>query len=201
MSNISCLIKLSQSFHILASEITLFTFVPKNAIDSIKTKGLLSAEELVKDKKALNLARPNDSKSFKKKVEEKLEDPEMKELVGGISAFFTLPDWTKITKKHNIHKLDLIPITINLSKLMKEEPKTKLIGVELAIYKDNMSDEEFDKRQKELSLDEVMPYTLKGPAELWKGYDVTHTTHYASDVPHLIIVTPNKKIDAKYLKL
>ena len=194
------LLKLSHSFYVIASEVTVYTFVPREAIESIEKKGLLSSALLIKDKKALRLARPKDEKRFVEKVKENLADPEHKELAEGVSAFFTLPDWVKITKKHNIHKLGLVPITINLTNLMKDEPDTKLIGVELAVYDEKMSDKEFDKRQKELSLDEVADFTFRSPAELWEAYDVTHTTHYASDVPHLIICPPNKKIDSKYLK-
>lgn len=199
MDNIISLIELADSFYKLASEVIIYTFVPRDALESIKTKGLLSSAALIKDKKALSIARPGKENKFIEKVEKDLSDPETKSLAEGVSGFFTLPDWTKITKKHNISKLKLVPISINLSKLMKDKPGTKLIGVELSVYRDEMSDEEFDDRQKELSLKEVTNYTTQSPTDLWKGYDVTNSTHYASDVPHLIIATPNGKIDAKYI--
>lgn len=201
MSSVRQLIKLSSEFYALASEVTVFTFVPREALESIAKKGLLSASELIKDKKALKLARPKNEKKFIERVEGEIEDPKMKLLTEGVSGFFTLPDWAKITKKHNIEKLNLVPISINLSMLMKEEPKTKLVGVELTIYDEEMSEKEYEARRKELSLEEVINYTLQDPTELWEGYDITHTTHYASDVPHLIICPPNKKIDPKYIKL
>lgn len=180
-----------------------FKYLPsflKKHFNPFKKKGLLSATLLIKDKDALSLARPREEKSFIKKIEE-ASNKEDGELNNGISSFFTLPDFTKITKNHNIQKLDLVPISINLSQLLKDEPTTTLRGVELKPYFDDMTDAQFKSRQKDLSLKEVISYTLMDPKDLWKDYDISHTSHYASDVPHLIILPPNKKIYPKYLKL
>lgn len=181
-------------------DIFLYTFVPQNALKSIKQKGLLSAAKLIDNKEALKLARPKETKEFKNSILEKLDDPEWTDIVSGVSAFFTLPDFTKITSKHNIRRFGLVPIMINLSQIMKSYPKTRLIAVELKQYKESMSDAEYESRQKDFSLKEVQKYTEMNPKDLWKHYDDPSGKYYASDVPHLIILTPQKKIPAKFLK-
>lgn len=175
----------------------LYTFVPVKALDSIKKKGLLSAIKLINDPEALHLARPKDADKFKNTVKEHLKNPEWKDLTGSISAFFTLPDWSLLPKNHNIFKLELVPIKINLSKLIKDFPDTKLLGVELEKY-----DPELDKqpnRERNLSLKEIKSFTDELPSQLWKHYDSSKSKMYAPDVPHLMILTKSKKIPAKYL--
>ncbi len=175
----------------------VYTYVPRKAIDYIRQKGLLSAAELIKDKKALRLARPGETKEYIKRVEERLKDPEWKDYMVGISSFFTLPDFEQIDEKHNIFKFDLIPIKINLSQLLKDRPDTKMHGVELAPYDPKKKSQ--PSREKLLSLKEVAEFTLKTPEQLWKNYNNPGNKMYAPDVPHLIIVTPTKKIPGKYL--
>ncbi len=82
-----------------------------------------------------------------------------------------MPDWSKIDSKHNIFKLKTVPIMINLSQLLSDHSDTKLYGVELIKSNKNMSDVQFNKRRKLLSVKEVREYMDKSPKELWKNYD------------------------------
>lgn len=179
----------------LADQTSVYTFVPKKALDSIRSKGLLSAIKLIEDPQALALSRPKETKKFIKDTKEKFEDPEWTDFVSAIFCFFTLPDWSQIPEDHNIHKLDLVPIQINLSKLLDDYPKTKLVGVELEPFD---KDQDQPDRERELSLQEIKDYTLLSPTELWKDYSAKEG-YYASDVPHLMIITPDKKISSDYL--
>lgn len=182
---------------IAANQLFLYTFVPKTALESIKQKGLLSSVKLIKDPEALRFARPSDAEKFRKSVEEGMEDPEWAELEKGVSAFFTLPDWSKLPKSHNIFKMDLVPIKINLSKLMEDLPDTKLFGVELEKF-DSRKDEQ-PNRERNLSLKEVKKYVEELPEVIWKHYDDSKKKMYAPDVPHLFVITKMKKIPSKYL--
>lgn len=184
---------------IAANKLFLYTFVPKLSLDSIKSKGLLSAAKLIQDGKALSLARPKDKEDFKAKIKEDLKDPDWKDIVSGVSAFFTLPDWSKLPKNHNIFRLDTVPVKINLSLLMKEMPDTRLYGVELEKYDDSFNDQ--PNREKDLKLKEVESYIDELPSLIWENYDASKKKMYAPDVPHVIIITKEKKIPAKYLVL
>lgn len=181
----------------LPKDVLVYTYIPSKAIEYVREKGLLSAVEIIEDKKALRLARPDDTKEYIKRTKEHLNDPEWQEFMHGISAFFTLPDFKQINKKHNIFKFDLIPVKINLSQLIKDQPKTRLHGVELELF--NPKAKSQPNREKIISLKEVRDYTLKNPEQLWKNYNNPGNKMYAPDVPHLIIITPSNKISAKYI--
>ena len=198
MSKYSAILRTANLFYKLAAEDTyVYTYVPRKAIDYIRQKGLLSAAEIIKDKKALSLARPGETKEYTERVKERLEDPEWKDYMVGISTFFTLPDFQQINEKHNIFKFDLVPIRINLSQLLKDQPKTKTHGVELEPFNSKLEDQ--PSREKEISLKDIREYTLQTPKQIWKHYDNQGSKLYAPNVPHLIIVTPTNKIQPKYL--
>lgn len=180
----------------------VYTFVNPEAIDYIKKKGLLSAELVVKDNKALELSRANkkDREKLKKRVENVEEEDAF--FVESISAFFTLPDWSKIDKKHYINKWNLVPIKINISELKKDHPDTKFFGVELEKWNDKLSEEEnLKNREKFLSLKKIRELIEKNPSDIWKEYDGRDLQKYAPDVPHLMIHTPMKKVPSKYLSI
>lgn len=174
-------------------DIFIYSFVPKAGLKSIKKKGILSAAKLIEDPEALKAAKPTGRQQFISDIQEKLEDPEWKEIVSGVSGFFSLPDWSKIPDNHFIFKNDLVPIEINLSKLMREKPNTKLLGVELEKY--NPKKEQKD-REKYISLNEVAKIQAQKPSEIWKHYK-GQTDKYAPDVPHLILIID--KVPSRYL--
>ena len=190
----------SEEFDLIktAEQLSVFTFVPIDALDSIKKYGLLSAAKLINTPAALKAAFPTEA-DRKKKIEStntKLEDPEWKDFVHGISAFFTLPDWSSLPDKHFIFKDNLVPIEIKLSEFIKDNPKTKLIGVELEKFNSKLKEQ--PDRERNLSLKEVKDFAKISPAKLWKNYQ-KQTDMYAPDVPHLIIIAD--KIPTKYLFL
>lgn len=185
-----------------ASDVFVYTFIRSESLDYVKQKGLLSSSLVVKDPKALRIARPGKRarEQLKKRVEDASEEDTF--FIESVSAFFTLPDWSKIPEKHYINKWDLVPIKINISKLNKDHPETKFFGVELKKWNDKLSEEEnLKQREKALSLRSVKELTEKNPSEVWKEYKGTDVLKYAPDVPHLMIRTPMKKIPSKYLSL
>lgn len=201
MHNIETLLQKLDCFEKIASsnDIFVFTFVRKIAIESIKEKGLLSAVKLIEDDKALKLARPDDYKTFKKNILKDLEDPWKASTLDGVSTFFTLPDWSQVPDKHFIFKRNLVPLMVNLTSLMKDIPKTILMGVEMKPY-DPKKEKYQNRREYGLKLEDVKKYTDKSPEDLWKNYNKKDLTKYAPDVPHLIIKTPDKYIKTKYIK-
>lgn len=186
--------ELSSLFLKLAREdISVFTFVPQEALKSIEREGLLSAAKLIENPEALAAAFSDPEKREKKitEVKEKLKDPEWEKILRGVSAFFTLPHWSKIPPDHFISQNNLVPIEINLTQLLQDNPDTQILGVELLPEPD-------PDRERILSPEEIEKYTQKKPKELWKFYQ-GESDKYAPDVPHLIIL--KEKIPSKYLKL
>ncbi len=197
--NFNLLLSSSEHFLKLSSEIFVFTFVPKDNLDLIKSKGLLSAAKLIEDEVVLKAVKGKKAQKFKQDIEKKLSDPEWQEIVSGVSSFFTLPDWQQLSEKHFIFQNDLVPIRINLTKLINEESGVKLLGVELEPY--NSKKKEQPNRERKLSLKEIKDFINKQPSELWKNYDNPDNDKYAPEVPHLIIIVPSGKIKSKYLDL
>lgn len=185
-----------------ASDIFVYSFVPQNALNEIKKLGLLSGKLVLKNKKILDIARPSktDQKKFKEYIEEDLKYKETKIFAESVSVFFTLPDFSKLKNTHFIIKNKLVPIQINLTKLLNEEEDIKLLGVELVPFDSKKSKEENIKlRRKFLTRRDVEKYVNKDAKELWKYYDPEDSKHYAADVPHLLIRTKSYRIKPKYI--
>ena len=190
-------------------DIYVYTALPKGARELVDRYGLMSAKNVLKNPEVLAAARrPEDREKFKADVKERVGTWK-EDSVSGPSVFFGPPDWDKIHEKHYINKWDLQPSRINLSKLMRDEPGTRIRGVELVPYNPawgKLSDKEYNalderlKRKRALTLEEVRELAAKSPKELWKHYDSPEGTHYASDVPHAQVITPSGNILPKYIE-
>ena len=180
-----------------AGDIFLISFVPKEAVKHIRQVGLLSLQELIKDKKALKLSKPGQEKKFVKEVLQRLEDPEWSLFQRGVSAFFTLPDFSAISDKHFVIKNKLVPVKINISSLLKDKPKTEVHGVEMVPF--DASKKSQPKRERILDLNEIRKMIMKKPSDLWSHYKNPKDKMYAPDVPHAIIVTETGIIPPKYI--
>lgn len=202
-------------------KVYVYSAVPPNSKETIKEYGLLSGVEVAKNKEILKLARPTKKsrKEFVKKVEEKAASDRPYSVLGP-SVLFTLPDESKITDKHFIKEWGLVPVRINLSKLLKDYPETIIWGAELLPIKDKwrkLSDEAFDRKieqeygltweefleakSHELTLADVRKYSKKSPKSLWKDYEKVHIGKmYAANVPHAFIITPMGTIPYEYIE-
>jgi len=85
-------------------------------------------------------------------------------------------------------------IRINVSQLLRDQPETRLVGVELYPY----PSQKHKIRVRDLSLDEVRMYASQEPSELWQHYE-EKDNYYAANVPHLFIVTEDGVIPPEYL--
>ncbi len=181
--------------------VVCYSFVTPESVASIARYGLLAGEIVASSSLLLNLARPNaeERETWLRGFEEFRSDPEMGLIYRGPSVFFTMPDPAKLGPRHYISARGLLPIAVNLGAFMRDQPGTRIRGVELVPYRTGMSDAEFEKRERDLDLSEVLDYTRKSPEELWCHHDVGDDQHYASDVPHAIVVTP--RIEPVYLRL
>lgn len=180
-------------------------------------KGLLTANEIIKDESLLEKARPdkNERESLVSRVK---ADPNNK-VFNGISVFFGEPDWEKITDSHVIKRNKLVPYRINLSRLLKDYPQSSVWGVELLPDTPEMETMPLkgqerhlkklgykwegtlrDGVERELSIDDVRQYGKQDARSMWKYYDPDkHKNYYAANVPHALIIPPKGRIDPAYI--
>jgi energy-coupling factor transporter ATP-binding protein EcfA2 len=189
-------------------DVYVYTAIPRDSRKLVDRYGLMSGKNVARNPEVLAAARltNKEREEFKESIDKKL-GTWREDSVSGPSVFFTFPDWGKIHKQHYINKWNLSPARVNLSKLMREEPGTRIRGSELVPYDrawSKLSDKEYKalgiKRHRDLTLEEVGEYTKKSPKELWKHYDSPKGTHYASDVPHAMVITTSGNIHPRYIE-
>lgn len=200
-------------------DVYVYTAVTPESEENIMEKGLLNAVTLIKDLKAVAMARPDDDE--RKKFIEDVKAGSDEDQYNGISVFFGEPDWSKITEDHFIKKWNLVTYKINLSRFLEDYPNSWVKGVELlpVISKWNdLSDEDYDRkleelgydmskgwdesRERRLSLEEIRVFCEKSPEEMWKWYDVDEHAgkYYAANVPHGIIMSEIGRIPPEYVE-
>ena len=181
--------------------------VPAASRDLVRKHGLLSSQALLNNPEALEAFLGDragteweeDEETFKKSVEEKLKDTLWGDSMKGPSVFFGDPDPEKITDVHPMRKLKAETLRVNLSKLMRDYPKTRITGTELQPYDDEGPEAQGHLRHYDIDLDKVREYAAMDPKELWKHYDDPEGVSYAGNVPHAQIITPSGGIPSEYL--
>ena len=178
-----------------SDDLFVYTAIPNKSWRSVRKHGLLSAEGVVKNKRLLALARPQESdrQALVDRVSSNVNDP----IVKGPSVFFGKPDMSKIGPNHYIRKWNTQPAQINLSALLRDDSSTKIHGFELTPHHE--SKKPMDK-ERFLTVDDVRRYTKMSPKELWAHNNDVSNSYYAADVPHAAIITKDGKIPAKYVK-
>ena len=181
--------------------------VPAASRALVKKHGLLSAQALLDNPEALEAVLGSregtdweeDEETFKKRIDEKLKDTLWGDSMKGPSVFFGEPDSEKITDVHPMRKLKAEMLRVNLSKLLRDHPKTRIAGTELQPYDPEGPEHQGDLRHYDIDLDKVREYAAMDPKELWKHYDEPEGVSYAGNVPHAQLITSSGGIAPEYL--
>lgn len=195
--------------------LTLTHHVSEDALASVAKYGLLSSAALAKNRAALNLARPDkdERRAWLARLKQELDDRPHRR---GISAMIKdAPETTMLAGNHPIVTNKLTPITIDIAKLMRDMPDTKLYGMELTPFAKSrvgkLTDDEYaaltpaekDKlmveRHRFVAYDELRRLGRRSPESLWQHYRATPEPMYAPDVPHVAVIPRLGVIPAKYL--
>ena len=179
--------------------------VPTKYIDLVKRKGLASQKAIAEDPELLKAfldIRGLSEDQFRSELAEKL-DHWHADAVSGPSVFFTSPDPDKVSDpRHFINKFETSPVKINLSRLIKDIPDTRIAGSELVPYDPEGPEHQGDIRHRDITLEQAAEYARTDPKELWKNYKPEYVgKYYAADVPHAQIVTPSGVIPPEYLEV
>lgn len=203
---------LQQKTASIHEDTVVHSYIPHEAIESVRQHGLMGSVELAKHKQLLNLARSGDEqKEWLSKLEVEKNDPNRQ----GPNAMFA--PFTKDFRpqpNHPLNKFKLAPVKIRLGQLMRDMPSTKLFGMELVpinLLAPDLTDEQWENlpqhhkdaltqtRRHFLTPEEFRHFHSQG-ALLEKRYsDPENKGYYAADVPHFSINTPTGKVDPKYL--
>ena len=181
----------------------VYSYVSRNAVDTILEEGLYGGKALLNRLDLLELAakgRDISTTKLKNKIEKGLDDSFSRPaLLGPNITFHLIPDMKMVSKKHPVRKHKLVPIKINLTKLLSDHPGTKIFGMELKPYEEGMGDTE---RHHYISAKELKKYLAMTPRELWESYnDIDDKGLYAPDVPHASIHTKSGIISSEYLQI
>jgi 8-oxo-dGTP pyrophosphatase MutT (NUDIX family) len=192
-----------------ASDVYVQSAVPEGTGDLVKKHGLLSSEAILKNPEVLKAFLRSrqgtpweeTEEQFRDRVQGRLKDELWGDSVRGPSVFFGDPDPDKITDKHPMRQLRTEALKINLSRLLKDQPGTRIVGTELQPYDPEGPEHQGHLRHKDITLEDVQRYAETDPKELWKHYNEPEGKRYASDVPHAQIVTPTGTISPEYLEM
>lgn len=180
----------------------VYSYIPRKALDSVLEEGLYGGKALLKRPDLLELvakSRDLSPKKFEKQIKDNMESPWFKETTLGPNVVFKLiPDLKMVPKKHPVVKFDLIPIKINLTKLLNDYPETKIFGMELEPFSDKAKEKD---RYHYLDSSELDKFFAMSAKDLWSTYnDIDDKGLYAADVPHASIHTISGIILPKYIE-
>jgi hypothetical protein len=186
----------------------LYTWVDRDTIDSVREKGLLSSEALLSDPDALGLAaagRGVDADTLRAEIEEGLRSWRANSLQGPSMMFKKPPEGFEFNENHPTRARDLVPLEIDLDALLEAHPDSRFHGLELEPYDEARSEElgdaYADVRHRDLTTEELDRLLEMSPEELWGRYkDAKGKGYYAPDVPHVAVITPDRKIGPEYIR-
>ena len=206
-----------------ASDLSVLTAVPTQNLDLIMRKGLYSQKAMLDDPEVMAafLAQRNadkawkndeqyDEKRFREQYDKRRKLIEDKggsiEGLEGPSVFFTEPDPDKVSDpRHFINKFNTETLRVNLAKLLKDIPDTRIHGAELTPWNDEDHaadpDNYYKQVHRDITPEEVSELISRGSKDLWKHYsEESLGRYYAKDVPHAFIRTPSGIIPPEYLE-
>jgi len=181
---------------LLGDSVYVYSAIPNWAEDSVRQSGLLSGKLIAKDKELLTKIHPDEKD--REHWLKRMDDPSFAITYQGPNVFFTVPP--KSLSEHPVNKNDMKILKINLSSLINDIPETKLHGLELIPYE---TDEEYESNKKDIgrpiSFEEAVELSEGTEDEQWAEY--TGGGFFAGNVPHAVVITPNGKIDSKYIEV
>jgi hypothetical protein len=192
--------------------VSVLTAVPRQNLALILRKGLASQKAISEDPElteAFLSQRGISEDEWREELDEALNSWKPESRLGP-SVFFTPPDPSKVSDpRHFINQFDTVTLRVNLGALLRDIPKTKVLGVELQPfdeegYEADPTNPKFHRssRIKYLTLEEIAEYVRTPPKDLWKHYKEEYLgKYYAADVPHAFIMTPSGIIPPQYLEV
>lgn len=195
------------------SDQPVYSYVPRQALDTIMSEGLYSGTALLKRPDLINLlarSRGIPEKRFSRKFINEitgLNKHERNSVRGPNIVFQPPPEDIKLAPAHPMNKWDLIRLKINLAQLQKDYPKLRIHGQELFPYSENeykrLGPVDYEQaRHHDLSSQELDKLRQLSAKELWKHYsDKQNKGFYAADVPHASLITRSGIIKPKYLSV
>jgi 8-oxo-dGTP pyrophosphatase MutT (NUDIX family) len=184
---------------------TVYTAVPAAALDSIRQHGLLSGEALLKNPQALAAAaagRGLTSTAMAEEIRNTLKGWKPTSAQGPNVLFKLPPPDFKLPEHHPTKRHDLALVKVRLAKLLADQPGTRIHGSELVPYRNEDAEQYGDDystmRHRDLTQDELQSLLRRKASSLWKDMDKSFEG-YAANVPHAAIITPDGRIDPKYL--
>lgn len=171
----------------------LLHITPADEDASVQKHGLLSSKYLLHNKDKLGdlferiaKRRSMSSEEFAKQIHERMGSERWGHIFEGPNTFIDLPpDLTRLSTKHPLRSGD--PTTtyhVDIDRLLKEIPETRLYGIELSPY-DEKSE---TPRKRWIERDELAALQQRGASDLWKDYaDAEDLGKYAPNVPHLCV--------------
>lgn len=179
----------------------VYSYVPRMALDNILEEGLFGGKALLKRPDLLEIAargREQTAKQLESQIEKDLEAPEHESLLGPNVTFCLIPDLSILDRNHPVIKHKLIPIKINLTELLFDYPETKIFGLELEPFSDEVTEKE---RYHYLDRKELDFFLSMDAKEMWSRYnDIDGKGLYAPDVPHASIHTKDGIVPARYIE-
>lgn len=186
-----------------------WTYVPTQALDAIRKDGLLSGESLLQRPDLMSLVAQSRhvpenrfSESFTADTLEKLKGWKPDAKKGPNVVWRKPPADTPLLPEHPANRFDVTPVRIRLNRLLRDVPGTRVHGQELKKYDDKRkNDKDYaDERHRDLTPAEIVRYRKESARRLWRNYaDPERIGMYAPDVPHAAVITPDGRIDPKYL--
>jgi hypothetical protein len=167
-------------------------------LDSIRSKGLMSPANILKDPEALGLVAESTGRTPEEQAAHFTKRIAERDAARGPNVVVPPPAGLELGDNHPVHTHNMVPIRVKLEELLRDHPGTKLHGLELSPYADNAS---IHERHHEVSPEEWNGITSRSPEEIWKHYKPSKEGYYAANVPHAAVVTPSGNIDPKYLEI
>jgi 8-oxo-dGTP pyrophosphatase MutT (NUDIX family) len=192
------------------------TYVPRNSLKSVLKHGLLSGEALLGNQEALQAAakgRGQTSEDLSQQLRDKLKSWHADAVRGPNVSFGEIPK--SVLDANPLHPLNTgkySPVRVDLRAILRDIKKTRIHGQELMPYAEykkrwtakQLASEQDDPslRHRDLSPEELRELMDSDQDALWARYaDEEQSGLYAGDVPHASIITPDGRIDPKYLTI
>lgn len=176
-----------------------YTYVPRNALDSVLKEGLHSGEALLKRKDLLSMVAANRGitpDQMAQDIQSKLKGFKPDSARGANVMFSPPPAGMNLPANHPMKTWDLAQVKVDIDSLLRDQPDTRVHGQELVPYDENkvkkLGDAYADMRYHDLTSQELSQLHSRSPADLWKGYSAPEGKGmYAPNVPHAALVTNN----------